>query len=63
MKYIVRTLESVMGRRVVDNYVEADSEEEAIEVFKSGDVEDYDIYDEDVESDVEEILEVKPYNE
>lgn len=63
MKYIVRTLESVMGRRVVDNYVEANSEEEAIEVFKSGDVEDYDIYDEDVESDVEEILEVKPYNE
>lgn len=63
MKYIVRTLESVMGRRVVDNYVEADSEEEAIEVFKNGDVEDYDIYDEDVESDVEEILEVKPYNE
>ena len=52
-----------MGRRVVDNYVEADSEEEAIEVFKSGDVEDYDIYDEDIESDVEEILEVKPYNE
>lgn len=52
-----------MGRRVVDNYVEANSEEEAIEVFKNGDVEDYDIYDEDVESDVEEILDVKPYNE
>ena len=63
MKYIVRTLESVMGHRVIDNYVEADSKEEAIKVFKYGDVEDYDVYDEDVECDVEEILEVKPYNE
>lgn len=63
MKYIVRTLESVMGRRVVDNYVEADSKEEAIKAFKYGDVEDYDVYDEDVECDIEEILEIKPYNE
>ena len=63
MKYIVRTLESVMGRRVVDNYVEADSADEAIEALKNGDIEDYDIYDEDVESDIEEILEVEPYNE
>lgn len=63
MKYIVRTLESVMGHRVIDNYVEADSKEEAIKAFKYGDVEDYDVYDEDVECDVEEILEVKPYNE
>ena len=52
-----------MGRRVVDNYVEADSADEAIEALKNGDIEDYDIYDEDVESDIEEILEVEPYNE
>lgn len=63
MKYIVKSLESVWGRRVVNNYVEADSADEAIEVFYNGDVEDYDVYDEDVECDVEEILEVKPYNE
>lgn len=63
MKYIVKTLESVFGRRVINNYVEADSADKAIEAFNNGDIEDYDIYDEDVESDVEKILEVKPYNE
>lgn len=63
MKYIVKSLESVWGRRVINNYVEADSADEAIEAFNNEDIEDYDVCDEDVESDVEEILEVKPYNE